>query len=319
MASSAATEIKGFLTSTIKDIKNIGKKMMPEKPTRQELELRIWELEQALSECKRDNKPLHGGDQRYQELISRLPIGIYRNTPGRKGRFLLANKTIAQMFGYESVQKFMQISVADLYMDPSERCRFSQQLLSNDSVENVVLCLKKKDGSKFWGSVTASAVRNDQGIVEYFDGIIQDITEQRKAIEEKEIARRLLQSVLDAVPDLLIVIDRDFKIQYTNYKGHDLIKPPEGDLSLTCYGRFKQLDAPCDDCSADPVFSEGRTVDREMVNPADGRIREVRAFPIYNTDGSVEYAVEYVRDITARKQIEEAHSRSVFIPRTSTR
>ena len=48
----------------------------------------------------------------------------------------------------------------------------------------------------------------------------------------------------------------------------------------------------------------GETVRREMVNPADGRTREVRAFPIRDLSGKVSMVVEYVQDITDRKRAE---------------
>lgn len=123
---------------------------------------------------------------------------------------------------------------------------------------------------------------------------------------QEESYHQLLQSVLEAVPDLLIVIDREYKIRYSNFKGHDLIVPLEGDLRQTCYGRFKRLNAPCEDCSAASVFREGKSAEREMINPADGRIREVRAFPIFDAYGEVNRVVEYVRDITDSKRMEEA-------------
>jgi phosphoserine phosphatase RsbU/P len=43
-----------------------------------------------------------------------------------------------------------------------------------------------------------------------------------------------------------------------------------------------------------------------IINPADGRIREIRAFPIKDIHGHVVYVVEYVRDITDRKRIAES-------------
>ena len=66
------------------------------------------------------------------------------------------------------------------------------------------------------------------------------------------------------------------------------------------------LDEPCEICSARPVFETGKMSEQEMINPADGRIREVRAFPIKDPQGHVSYVIEYVRDITDRKRIEEA-------------
>lgn len=133
-----------------------------------------------------------------------------------------------------------------------------------------------------------------------------EVTERKHAEEALSASHRILQSLLDSVPDLLIVMDREFRIKFTNAKAHDLIIQPDKEKQGTCYGRFKLLDEPCEDCSALPVFETGTIVEREMINPADGRFREVRAFPIFNSEGEVELVCEHVRDITDRKQAEDA-------------
>jgi PAS domain S-box-containing protein len=133
-----------------------------------------------------------------------------------------------------------------------------------------------------------------------------DITDRKYIEENLQTSRLLLQSVFDAVPDLLIVIDRNYNIMYTNAKGHELIQQRDPEKRKTCYGRFKLLDEPCEICSARPVFETGKMSEQEMINPADDRIREVRAFPIKDLQGHVLYVIEYVRDITDRKRIEEA-------------
>jgi hypothetical protein len=38
-----------------------------------------------------------------------------------------------------------------------------------------------------------------------------------------------MQGVFDAVPDLLIVIDRNYPILYTSTKGHDLIRQEDSE------------------------------------------------------------------------------------------
>jgi len=133
-----------------------------------------------------------------------------------------------------------------------------------------------------------------------------DITSRKCIEEDLQTSKILLQSVFDAVPDLLIVVDRNYTIIYTNAKGHDLIHQNDPQKRKTCYGRFKLLDKPCEDCCARAVFETGKMVEREMINPADGRIREVRAFPLTSLSGQVLYVIEYVRDITDRKEAEEA-------------
>lgn len=130
---------------------------------------------------------------------------------------------------------------------------------------------------------------------------------ERKRIEEKTLAtHRLLSSVLDAVPDLLNVIDRNYQIQYTNDKHSVLNEKLEPERQKICYSRFKLLDEPCEGCIAQPVFETGCVGEQEVYNPADGTVHEVRAFPVFDSNGRVELVVKHVRDITGRKRTEQA-------------
>ncbi len=173
---------------------------MNNKPTYEALEARVRELEKALSDHRASGRRAAGEavgttDREWKELLARLPIGVYRNTPGPTGRFIMANDAIARMFGYASPEEFMQTRVSGLYMDPADRERFSRQLLARGGVSAAILRLKKKDGSAFSASVTAGAIRNAQGKIEHFDGIIEDITERlqtESALRESEDKYRSL-------------------------------------------------------------------------------------------------------------------------------
>ncbi|MFH0888513.1 MAG: PAS domain S-box protein [Planctomycetota bacterium] len=122
-------------------------------------------------------------EERYRMLISNIPVGIYRNTPGPTGRFLMANTAIAKMFGYDTIDEFMKSSVAGLYVDPEDRKAFSDRLMIEGYVFGVELRLKRKDGTPIWGAVSARIHRDEKGEIEFFDGMIEDIT-RRKHSEE---------------------------------------------------------------------------------------------------------------------------------------
>lgn len=143
-----------------------------------------------ITERKRAERALLDSEQRYRALVQNIPVGLYRNTPGPHGKFLMANPAIARMFGYESVEEFLGCSVADLYTDPIERKAFSDKLLTRDEVFGEELRLKKKDGTPIWGSVTARVSRDESGKVTHFDGIIEDITERKRVeaalVKEKQ-------------------------------------------------------------------------------------------------------------------------------------
>jgi PAS domain S-box-containing protein len=137
-----------------------------------------------ITERKKTEQALQASEENYRTLVENIPIGVYRNTPGPQGKYLMVNRAFLNMFGYESEQQIKQLAVADLYVDKSQREIFSDNLLAQESVTGVELHLRRKDGTSLWGSVTARVVRDaNSGEVAYFDCSIEDITERKKAEE----------------------------------------------------------------------------------------------------------------------------------------
>lgn len=144
-----------------------------------------------ITELKRAEKALRESEERYRILIESIPVGLYRNTPGPEGRFLMANPAIVQMFGYSDTETFLQSSVADLYWNPADRQEFSEKLIAQGRVVAEEEKLKRRDGTPFWGAVTATIARDQSGEIKYFDGMVEDITQRRRAEEALQRAEKL--------------------------------------------------------------------------------------------------------------------------------
>jgi two-component system cell cycle sensor histidine kinase/response regulator CckA len=147
---------------------------------------------------KKDSEMAKGAlkesEERYRTLVQNAPIGIYRTTLGPKGRFLMANPTFLKMFGLESEEELKKIAVADVYMNPKDRKAFSDNLLAQGSATEVELPLRKKDGTTFWGSVTAKVMYDEGGKAPCFDCTIMDISARKQAEEEQEKLEAQLQA-----------------------------------------------------------------------------------------------------------------------------
>jgi PAS domain S-box-containing protein len=134
-------------------------------------------------------------------LTNNLNVGVYRNSVGSKGNFIEANPAIVKMFGYESREEFLTIGVSNLYKNPHERKEFASKIAKIGSIKNEVLELQKKDGTVFIGSVSAVAVKNGNGDIKYFDGIIEDITERKRTeealLESEEKFRLISEQLID--------------------------------------------------------------------------------------------------------------------------
>lgn len=140
--------------------------------TLQDITARV-EVEQALAVS----------EDRYKQMIQNLPVGFYRNTPGPEGKFILANPTLARVFGYDSVEDFLKARIFSLYVDPADRDFLMAKLLAHGELRGEEVKLKRKDGTVFWGALTAKIVKDASGQIEYFDGMVEDISE-RKRVEQ---------------------------------------------------------------------------------------------------------------------------------------
>jgi PAS domain S-box-containing protein/putative nucleotidyltransferase with HDIG domain len=140
---------------------------------------------------------------RYESLTKHLNVGVYRNTSGPRGKFIEVNPAFIEMFGYAKKEEIFEMNVADLYQNPDDRKKFNKKMLQDGFVRNEELPLKKKDGTQFIGSVSAVAVKNEEDIIEYYDGVIEDITRRKQIEEELHQSLDKLHRVLDETVNAL--------------------------------------------------------------------------------------------------------------------
>jgi len=120
-------------------------------------------------------------------------------------------------------------------------------------------------------------------------------------------SKKFLSSVFQAIPDLISIVDREFRIVFSNWKGErDPIAPGPGKRSGYCYevyypGRAEQ----CEPCHLREVFRTGMPLITEKFIPRTGFV-EIHSFPLFDEEGNVVMAGEYLRDINERRLAEDA-------------
>jgi diguanylate cyclase (GGDEF)-like protein len=69
------------------------------------------------------------------------------------------------------------------YANPEDRERYTKILEGEGIIKGFEVQLLAKDGSPVWVSISARAVRNDEGIVVFYEGTLEDITARKQAEE----------------------------------------------------------------------------------------------------------------------------------------
>jgi diguanylate cyclase (GGDEF)-like protein/PAS domain S-box-containing protein len=261
---------------------------------------------------KRNEEALRESEKKYRSLTENVAIGIYRNTPGPEGRFLMANPAFMELFGLESERELARIKVSDLYQDPSDRIAFSEMLLAQGRVKGVELALKCVNGTPIWGSVTAQVVYDEYGEVAWFDCTIEDITRRKQAEELLNMQNAMLRTQLEVSPDGIFVVDENEKIIAYNQKFCDIWGIPEEIMALE--RREKALDYVLPKLS-DPeefarriheLYGNWQEKSYEEISLKDGRVLERYSAPMFGDEAQYYGRIWYYSDITERKKAEEA-------------
>jgi diguanylate cyclase (GGDEF)-like protein/PAS domain S-box-containing protein len=115
-----------------------------------------------------------------------------------------------------------------------------------------------------------------------------------------------VHNLFQNIPDFLVVLDRDLRIRYCNWRGCYAKVPEERRSSIHCYEAFyPEQHAPCDPCHAREVFRSGQPITRLKHNPRSGYL-EIRCFPIFDEKGKVSSVAEQICDVTDRVRADKA-------------
>jgi PAS domain S-box-containing protein len=138
-------------------------------------------------------------------------------------------------------------------------------------------------------------------------GVSRNVTERRQAEEALQAEKNKLQSLISAMEDGLTIRDKDYNLIYQNEPAK--IASGGAKLGEKCYRAFEDEEKVCDGCPAEKAFRDGKshTSERRVVLPSGEVIFwENTASPVRDAEGRIVACLEISRNVTERKQTEEA-------------
>ncbi|MCL6621789.1 MAG: PAS domain S-box protein [Syntrophobacterales bacterium] len=283
-----------------------GKRMVDEAGRFQQALL----LAADISRRREAEEALRRSELRYRTLVEQIPAITYTAR---------ADDFAAKLFVSPQAQAILGFSWSDYEQDPD---LWRRQLHPEDRdrvLAEMARCqaegapfaaeyrMLTQDQRVVWLRDEARLITDTDGRPLAFQGVILDITARRQAESERETYHNLLTATFTAFQDLIVVLDRDLRVVMSNWRpGFPAPAPVPQEF---CHQLFVHCQEPCRPCLVQEVFTQGTMQVREMTAP-DGRILELRAFPVTDDQGQVTLVVKQVVDITARRRSEEALRRS---------
>lgn len=253
-------------------------------------------------EARRTNTALRESEERFRTLFHGVPVGLYRSTPD--GEVLEANQALVQMLGYPDIQTLQAANAVSLYTVHQDRDAWQVIVERAKSPSGTNVRLRRWDGTVIWAQDNARAVSDESGRVLYYEGSLQDITEQ-KALEEQlrhsqkmEAVGRLAGGVAHDFNNILTTIRGYVELILRSLKPEDPLctrlkvieREAERASTLTrqllTFGRRQALELTAIDIN-ETVLNLGKLLERTLGESIRLRTLEPGAFSMYvMADGS---------------------------------
>ncbi len=251
----------------------------------------------------------NGDSQLYRELFARVPVGLYRTTPG--GDIVDVNPALVRMLGYPDRETLLAEAAHSVYAAPDARERWSAEMDAKGTVSGFVAEWRRRDGSCIWVEENTHAVRTDDGTVLHYDGSAQDVTASRQAQAELAQEKARFEQLFAAAPEAVVLCTNTGSILRANEAFFSLFGYAPGEVE----GRnIDQLVTP----GRDALHAEARGITQQIADGhlsfvetqrrrKDGRLVHVSILgkPIL-MDGDQIAVYGIYRDISAQKEAEAA-------------
>jgi PAS domain S-box-containing protein len=173
----------------------------------------------------------------------------------------------------------------------------------------------RKDGTRFWASVSVTALHNDKGELRGFTQVIRDISEQKRSTRAVAESRARLIGIVESAMDAIVTVDSDQRIVLFNAAAEAMFGHPVSGIIGKPLAQLipqRSRDAHAGHVRA---FATTGVTSRAMgqLGTLSGLRSDGTEFPIEasisQTDvGGNKFFTVILRDITARKQADARQS-----------
>ncbi|ACC84193.1 PAS domain S-box protein [Nostoc punctiforme] len=266
----------------------------------------------VITERKQAEQALLKSEQKFRNLFENSQFGILRSRID-DGLILDANQRLAELLGYSCVADLIGGTkfTTDFYANPSDRQRIITELREKGSLKNFELQFYQCNGKAHWGLFSLRLNVEDNCL----EAVVADINDRKQVEADLHRSNAILKAQQEASIDGILVVDENNRVVSYNQRFCQLWQIPErfvsGNNRRLLELALEKLEQPQEFLAkVEYLYAHPDQISRDEIRLKDGRTLDRYSASVRSLTEDYYGRIWYFRDITDRKQSEEALRRS---------
>jgi len=159
-------------------------------------------------------------ERRYRDLFDSIQEGAFFCDPD--GQMVDTNHALVLMLGCASREELLTKNLFADLLPPPGRGRLMEELRGVDILRNRETEFRRKNGRPLEALLHVSAVRDENGALVQYRGLILDITDQKNSRAALRRERDFNWSILNHTQNIILVLDASGRIAYVNHRATEI-------------------------------------------------------------------------------------------------
>ena len=254
---------------------------------------------------------VEASEERFRTIFEEAPVGMA--VVSLDQQFVQVNARLSQMVGYKG-DELTKVGLVDiLHPEDAAEVTSARQLVNGEinrfAVENRYV---RKDKSVGWITRTTCVIRDRNGAPRHYLAMMEDISESKRAQEELELQRTLLESQSEASVEGILVVSAEGRMLSFNRRFVEMWSLPESviasrsDESSLQFALGQMADPDAFLAKVAHLYEHRDEEVRDEITLKDGQVFDRYSAPVKGKDGYHYGRIWFFRDITERKHSEQA-------------
>ena len=269
--------------------------------------VRRYGANQDITDRKEMAKALEESGEQFEKLFMESPLGMV--IVGADFLFIRANAAFCGMLGYTE-KELTSLTFKDVtYPDQIAKdiVALNDLISGNATLYQTEKQYIRKDKGVVWGSLIVNAIRDKDNRFLHFFTTVEDITSRKRADEAIKRTAAEWRTTFDSIEDMIMIIDLDWRIVRVNKSVVSFLGLSYSDiLGKYCYDLMHWGKQSSEEWCFSKMLNSKKHEESVMYIDEKGTWMSTSVDPIFDGKGNITGAVHIMKDVTERKQLEEA-------------